>query len=486
MRKMYLWKALLLALALLLCLGALAEAPDGFSFSGGTGKVTISCPEVYEKDGQTRAKLIFSSPNYPSLTLDGAEYTATHGDGTSEFDIPVTVNEDLTISAVTTAMSRPHAIKYTVRISLGEDAPEPEAAEAPPEADAAVDRAPVEGLTFERSMPLRYAQCFSVDYCAGGYVFIDIRDGDRVLLVPEGGEAPAGLPEDVIVLQKPLSNIYLAATSAMALFDRLDALDTIGMSSLQAEDWSVENARAAMEAGSIAFAGKYSEPDYELLLSSGCRLAIESTMIFHTPKVKEMLESLGIPVLIDRSSYEPHPLGRTEWIKLYAAIVGKEAAAEAFFDERADLIEAYSEFPNTEKTVAFFYISSDKSVVVRNSTDYVPRMIEIAGGRYALSDIVDPDSSRSSVTTTLEQFYDAAVDADYLIYNANIASPLSSLEELCALSPLFEGFKAVREGNVWCTGKDLYQETDDVGELIVDIHNMLTGQGDMRFLTHIE
>ena len=131
-------------------------------------------------------------------------------------------------------------------------------------------------------------------------------------------------------------------------------------------------------------------------------------------------------------------------------------------------------------------MSSDGSVVVRNSTDYVPRMIEIAGGRYALSDIVDPDSSRSSVSTTMEQFYAAAVDADYLIYNASIAAPLNTLDDLLALSPLFGDFKAVQAGNVWCTGKDLYQETDDVGELIVDIHNMLTGEGEMRFLTHLE
>ena len=344
----------------------------------------------------------------------------------------------------------------------------------------------IEGLTWERTMPLKYAECFSVNYYEGGYALIDIVDGDTILVVPEGLEAPKGLPGDVIVLSRPLRNIYLAATSAMALFDRLDALDVIRLSALQASGWSVENAVAAMERGDMAFAGKYSEPDYELLVQSGCDLAIESTMIFHTPKVKEMIELLGIPVMVDRSSYETHPLARTEWIKLYAVLVGREAEAEAFFDERAKVIDAYSGYPNTEKTVAFFYISSDGSVVVRSSTDYVPKMIEIAGGRYALSDIVDPDSTRSSVSTTMEQFYDAAVNADYLIYNASIASPLNSLDELYALSGLFHDFKAVREGNVWCTGKDLYQETDDVGELIVDIHKMLNGEGDMRFLTHIE
>ena len=344
----------------------------------------------------------------------------------------------------------------------------------------------IEGLTWESTMPLTYAECFSVNYYEGGYALIEILDGDTILVVPEGLEAPKALPAGTIVLKQPLTNVYLAATSAMALFDRLDALDVIRLSSLEASSWSVENAVQAMERGDMVFSGKYSEPDYELMVQSGCDLAIESTMIFHTPKVKEMIELLGIPVIVDRSSYESHPLARTEWIKLYAVLVDKEAEAQAFFDERAKVIDEYSGYPNTEKTVAFFYISTDGSVVVRNSTDYVPKMIEIAGGRYALNGIVDPDSTRSSVSTTMEQFYDAAVNADFLIYNASIASQLSSLNDLYQLSELFHDFKAVREGNVWCTGKDLYQETDDVGELIVDIHKMLTGEGDMRFLTHIE
>lgn len=59
--------------------------------------------------------------------------------------------------------------------------------------------------------------------------------------------------------------------------------------------------------GKIAYAGKYSAPDYEKILSSDCGLAVESTMIYHTPEVKEQLERLGIPVLVERSSYEGHP-----------------------------------------------------------------------------------------------------------------------------------------------------------------------------------
>lgn len=99
----------------------------------------------------------------------------------------------------------------------------------------------------------------------------------------------------------------------------------------QASGWYIENAVKAMDDGKIKFAGKYSEPDYEMLVDEDCDLAIESTMILHTPKVQEMIESLDIPVMIDRSSYESHPLGRTEWIKLYAAMLNKGRCSGCIF-----------------------------------------------------------------------------------------------------------------------------------------------------------
>lgn len=71
------------------------------------------------------------------------------------------------------------------------------------------------------------------------------RTAARFLLVPEGKSAPDGLDEDIVVLQKPLDNIYLAATSAMSLFSSLDALDDIKFSSLQASGWYVDAAKQA-------------------------------------------------------------------------------------------------------------------------------------------------------------------------------------------------------------------------------------------------
>lgn len=350
------------------------------------------------------------------------------------------------------------------------------------------DEAPqIPGLTYESEMELKYAQCFHVFYYNDGYALIDIKDDGQFLVVPEGKEAPADMDKSITVIQKPVSRIYLAATSAMALFNAIDGLDSIRLSGIQASGWYVDEAAQAMEDGKILFAGKYDEPDYELLINEDCDLAIESTMILHSPKVAEMIKELGIPVMIDHSSYETHPLGRTEWVKLYSVLLGKEKEAAAFFDDQAKVIEDLSGFTNTEKTVAYFYINTDGSAVVRTSDDYIPKMIEIAGGRYIFPDLKNTEGTGSSVRLTMEEFYNQAVNADYLIYNASIDSPITSIDDLLAKSDLFADFKAVKDGNVWCTGKQLYQATDIVGELIKDVHLMLTDgdEKDMTFLTRV-
>ena len=366
-------------------------------------------------------------------------------------------------------------------------------AEAAGEANTAGDTAAspaeapaIEGLTFTEETPLQYARVFRLFRYEGGYTLIRIDNGGDFLVVPEGAAVPAKMDSSVTVLQQPLDKIYLAATSAMSLFAAVDALDHIRLTGTRESGWYIDAAVEAMQRGDIEFAGKYSEPDYERLIDEECDLAIESTMIYHTPKVKEMIEDLGIPVLVDRSSYEQHPLGRTEWIKLYAALVGKDAEAAEFFDQQAAIITQLKDFENIGKTVAFFFVNSDGSIVIRKPTDYIPKMIELAGGRYAFENFVT-DQTNTSVSVTMETFYGTAVDADVLIYNASIDAPISSINELLAKDALFADFKAVQEGNVWCTGKSFYQATDIVGEMIRDIHLALTGgaESDMTFLTRV-
>ena len=330
----------------------------------------------------------------------------------------------------------------------------------------------------ERSMELQFATQFQVDYYSGGYKLITLGDGSRFLTVPEGCRMPEAAPKDAVPLYQPIENIYLAATSAMCLFDALDRLDAISLSGSRAESWYIDNARKAMEDGKILYAGKYSEPDYEMLLSHSSPLAVESMMIGHASDVKQKLGELGIAVLTDQSSMEEHPLGRTEWIKLYAALLNEEDRAQELFQEQVAYLNEALKADSSGKTVAFFHISSSGYVVARKSGDYVTKMLELAGGQYVFKDLGDAQTRTSTVSIEMEQFFAAAKDADYIIYNSTIGGEIHSMEELLEKSSLLAQFRAVQNGNVWCTGKNMYQETTQLGQMIQSFQKIFSGEAD--------
>lgn len=344
-------------------------------------------------------------------------------------------------------------------------------------------------LVYEDSLKLQYAENFSIDYYAGGYSMITTkRDGSRFLIVPEQAEAPEGLEEDIVILKQPIQDIYLVASAVMDMFCQLDGLDAISFSGQKQENWYIEDAKNAMAEGRLLYAGKYNRPDYEQLVSRGCRLAIENGMIAHAPEVVEKLEDFGIPVLMEASSYEAHPLGRVEWIKLFGALLGKEEAAERIFQEQADILNRISEDQPSGKTVAFFFVSSNGMVQVRQSSDYIPRMIELAGGQYIFENLGDPESRKATMNMQAEEFYHKARNADFLIYNSSIDGGISTIKELLDKCEFLEDFQAVKEGNVWCTSNDMYQQSLSIGYLMEDMHRMLQGDdtSPMHYLFEVQ
>ena len=357
-------------------------------------------------------------------------------------------------------------------------------------------------LTQTGSMDLSYADQFSVTYYGEEkYALVIIGEDGKFLVVPEGEPVPEDLPEDITPLLQPLTNMYLAATSAMDFFCHLDAVDQITLSGTDRSGWYLEEPKKALEEGTMEYAGKYSAPDYERIVDKSCSLAIESTMIYHCPQVKEQLENLGVPVLVERSSYEADPLGRMEWIKLYGVLTGKKQLAEELFEKeikelenvsvQADEGQEHSDQTNQGKTVAFFYITSRGSANVRKPGDYVAKMITMAGGTYVpQSAEEEEENALSTMNMEMEAFYAKAKDADYIIYNSTIDGELTTMDEFLAKSPLLADFKAVKEGHVWCTGKNLFQETMGLGNMIQDIHRMLTeetpDEGQMHYIHQLK
>jgi iron complex transport system substrate-binding protein len=460
---------------------ALAEAApvDGeylarATLSGGSGKATVdSLLPITVIEGAITARVTWSSSNYDLMIVGGAEYRPINTEGNSVFEIPVALGEDIAIQAETVAMSTPKMIDYVLRVELieyGEPDSEGTTQESEEPDEAAEAESPAASTT-----TLKYAAGFTVAYLDNGCKLITVNGVGQYLVASENADAP-DIP-GVSVLRQPIDAIYLAATSAMCLFDALDGLDSVKLSGTKADGWYNANARAAMESGAIVYAGKYSALDYETITAGGCKLAIESNMISHAPDVKEKLEALGIPVLVDISSYEAHPLGRTEWMKLYAALLDKEDAAARLFDEQEALMSAALNGADAGKSATFFYVSAGGSIVTRKSGDYVAKMIALAGGRYIFDDLGD-DTKTGTVTLDPEAFYAAAKDADVIIYNAAIAGEVHTIDELVSKLPLLRDFKAVWSGDVWCTDRDMYQETTQVGKMIAEFADVFEGEDD--------
>ena len=348
-----------------------------------------------------------------------------------------------------------------------------------------------ESLVFSHHYQLDYAQQFTADCYEGGYTMVSIPDsGQKFLVVPQDAAEVDSLPADVTVLRQPVENIYLVSTSVMDLILHLDALDSITLSGTKAEGWYLPEAKQAMEEGRIAYAGKYSAPDYEQILAANCSLAIQNTMILHTPEVKEQLEHFGIPVLVERSSYESGPLERVEWIKLYGILLGKEDTAEQVFAAQEAAIAPLLEQEPTGKSCAFFSLSSNNLATVRKGSDYVAKMIEMAGGTYVFSDLTDNGNSLATMNLPLEDFYAGAKDADVLIYNSAIEGTIASVSQLTEKFPLLSEFKAVQNGQVWCTSQSLFQQSMELADLILDMNKVFTegtpAADTLKFLTHVD
>ena len=85
------------------------------TMTGGSGKASINSPaDITVKDGKYTATIVWSSSHYEYMTVDDVQYDRVNTDGNSTFEIPIVSDEDITVEALTTAMSEPHLIEYVL------------------------------------------------------------------------------------------------------------------------------------------------------------------------------------------------------------------------------------------------------------------------------------------------------------------------------------------------------------------------------------
>ncbi len=470
------------------------------SFEGGTGKAYIKSPvEITDNNGKLSAKFVWSSSNYDYMIVNGQKYENENNGGESTFTVDIdNIDEPLTVIGDTVAMSVPHEIEYKITWGEKRDISAVEISDENSEsvssatgiedggkekvAELSEIRTVLEdaGLSSTGKTELKYATGFEIEKY-GDYSLISIDNSGNYLVLPEGSDEKitsnilekAG--KNVVILQKPLDKTYLVSTSAMDLINTCGALDMVKLSGTKKEDWYIDAAKDAMQNGKIIYAGKYRAPDYEVILGAGCNFAIENTMIYHEPAVKEKLTELGIPVLVETSSYEEHPLGRLEWIKLYGALFDREKEAEKYFEDQLGSMSAImDDNKKTGKTVAFFHVTANGLINVRKSGDYITRMIELSGGKYALLGAGEGENALSTMNMQMEDFYSEAALADIIIYNSTIGGEIHSIDDLIAKNKLFSDFKAVKEKRVYCTERNLFQQITGMAEFMRDLSDVLS------------
>lgn len=351
-----------------------------------------------------------------------------------------------------------------------------------------------------------FAELFSIEHLKDenekAYSKIEVFDKEKKLdtswlLLPEGVDKVSGAPAGVNIMTfRDRQNIMVSSASTMALINAMDALSKVPMTTADTT-WRIQEIKDAIDKGTVKEVGKYSKPDYEQIISIGAEkhvtFAVFSTMLDSVPDVYDQLtKTCNLRIMRDQSSYESHPLGRTEWIKIYGEIFDMRDKSDAVFNGQVEILNETTskiDVPEAErKTVLIFYTTSTKDTFyVRNAADYVTELVNLGGGKQVAE--IGPGKS-GNTKMTQELFIEKCSQADYVLYNwTSGASGVKdeSLQGLidARLGDWFKDFKAYKEGNVWRTSNDFYQKMDKMGEMVADIYKMLYGENVSDTLTYV-
>lgn len=434
--------------------------PDRFTWSGGTGKVQITCNKVTIQNGQAYATLVFSSDHYQYVKANGNKYYTTKGGGSATAVIPVALNQNNKIIGMTDKMSVAHEIEYTIFIYLAaaNGGTSANGTDVSTSSNQKLDeKAPeIIGLEYQSETKLDYAEYFKIYHYDQGIVLLEIdmtkdtaRDPEKAeeekseadnsdseksskkkvasvtinrsedaksadtkksdtdsnadasaeestaqdnngtseqelaaelykgnvvkyLIVPEDVEVPVGLEQDMIIVKKPVDHTYAESDEILNTMKDLDLLDNIAAVGMKSKDCTVSEIADKMKAkdgeknAEVAYAGTADKLKLKNFVKSEVNLALftgdilpgakseeteveakdtdkkdskdtEETLTLEEQteqfeELTEKLATLGIPVLVDRSSEEKTELGKQEWIKVYGVLYGCEELTNEKFD----------------------------------------------------------------------------------------------------------------------------------------------------------
>ncbi|MBO4835191.1 MAG: hypothetical protein J5483_03680, partial [Lachnospiraceae bacterium] len=310
--------------------------PDSFSFSGGTGRVNITCPQVTITNGQAYATIVFDSSKYGYVKASGGTYYPTVTGDTSVFSIPVELNKNNTIIGMTTAMSAAHEITYSIFVYIaaadGKEAEDSVKGDTIGAENQFDETAPsIMGLSGGEEIELEHAKFLKLFRYDDGIILVEIdrttgtvldperlaketaeeskndsgtdqqasveindeegaqadikTDADyrmdlyqadvvKYLIVPENVEIPAGLDKKAIIIRLPKESVYVSSESAAAMLDNMGLLDKIKTTGVTEDACTNEALKTALKEGKVVSVGTIDALDYTKLITAKSDLVI--------------------------------------------------------------------------------------------------------------------------------------------------------------------------------------------------------------------
>lgn len=335
--------------------------PECFLWSGGTGRLKgIDCARVRVEGGTAFATVVFQSPNYTMVQVGDVRYESlTPESDASTFEIPVRLNEDTPLSALTTAMSSEHWIEYRLYIQLIGENVEGEYSSpmlSENQESGLDDQAPdIPGFSFESELMLPHAQLAKVFQYERGVKLVEVdiarsaqgkpssdqlseayRKGMvKYLLVPDGVTLPAGLEKLFIVVRLPVRSMGASSPQACKMLDRLAQEACLRCFDGSRESLAEAGLSQAADSGGISL-NEADGIDYRALVRERVRLYVAAL----GPRLAdaESLAALGAPLFVDRSADEDTDLAQADWLLVYGAVLGcPDEAARAHAERVAEL-----------------------------------------------------------------------------------------------------------------------------------------------------
>ena len=294
---------------------------------------------------------------------------------------------------------------------------------------------------------IRYAQGFTV-HRFDDYTAVEVRDPwystrllQRYLLIDRDRPVPGNLPKGTVV-QVPAQNIVVYTSVHAAIIEQLGETERI-IGVCEPRYMDTPSIQEGLKAGRIADMGEATAPNVELMIDKGAELVIVSP--FQNSGYGPV-EKLGIPILEGADYMESSPLGRTEWIRFYGMLFGKEALADSIFRNTE---KNYLDLKRliTADTFRPTVISEKKfgaSWFMPAGESYIANMYADAGADYVFKDLPGAGSTPLAFETVL----DRAIHADMWLIKYNQSKDMTYGDLRAEYTP-YENFDAFKNRRIY-------------------------------------